>query len=713
LRGCLNDVELQAELLVHRFGFNKQDNKQDIVVVSDNAETNDLKPTRANILRVFQEHLIEQAKPGDVVVFHYSGHGSLVKDPDPLDTPECRRANNCHLNGTLVPSDPLPAQGRGSEIVVSDIMGRTLFLLMDAIATENLTVILDSCYSGASTRGNAVVRTAPSRLGRNGETLVASAEEIEYQKQWLARLNLPVDKFQKRREAGIAKGVALGSASRNQEALDVPFGDFHAGAFTYLLTRYLWQLPANQTTVTMQANLRRSTKAEASLRGYEQVPVVEVKPQSNNGQKPFYFLDFTAPVAEAVVTNTTSDRIEFWLGGISSQHLESANTVFTLLDPSGNALRDRSGQPIALQQTSRSRGSLLGYGTLPPEQMSAVQPGMLLRERIVGIPANPTLKIGLDASLGNQMERARQALETALGDRSVSRIEVLAVDGRSSVDYILGRLSEDYQRQLATTEDNLPPLDSLGIFTPVLSPVSGSFGRVGESATAAVNRLKPKLKLLLAGKILQDLATPASDLQVTGEIFAVSGNGPRIQLASRGARERGLGVEAIAPTSEPFPAGEAIQLTVENLEARELYLSCLAIDAGGNIAVLYPAHWDAPEEAARIDRNSALTIPRPEDEMELILRGAGFVELLTLISTQPLRNVLRALQTIARGRGVKRGFLPVGNDDPLAVLGNLLGDLDELSRSSREVATVAPRSTAQRSLDTSTLAAFSTVIEVK
>jgi hypothetical protein len=463
----------------------------------------------------------------------------------------------------------------------------------------------------------------------------------------------------------------------------------------------------------MQANLRRSTKAEASLRGYEQVPVVEVKPQSNNGQKPFYFLDFTAPVAEAVVTNTTSDRIEFWLGGISSQHLESANTVFTLLDPSGNALRDRSGQPIALQQTSRSRGSLLGYGTLPPEQMSAVQPGMLLRERIVGIPANPTLKIGLDASLGNQMERARQALETALGDRSVSRIEVLAVDGRSSVDYILGRLSEDYQRQLATTEDNLPPLDSLGIFTPVLSPVSGSFGRVGESATAAVNRLKPKLKLLLAGKILQDLATPASDLQVTGEIFAVSGNGPRIQLASRGARERGLGVEAIAPTSEPFPAGEAIQLTVENLEARELYLSCLAIDAGGNIAVLYPAHWDAPEEAARIDRNSALTIPRPEDEMELILRGAGFVELLTLISTQPLRNVLRALQTIARGRGVKRGFLPVGNDDPLAVLGNLLGDLDELSRSSREVATVAPRSTAQRSLDTSTLAAFSTVIEVK
>lgn len=717
LQGCLNDVELQHELLVHRFGFNPND----IVIVSDNAKTNDLKPTRANILRVFQEHLIKQAKPGDVVVFHYSGHGSLIKDPNPLDTPECKRVNNCDLNGTIVPSDPLPSQVTGSEIVVPDIMGRTLFLLMEAINTENLTVVLDSCFSGAGTRGNGVVRSVSTRLNRSGKALIASEEELDYQKQLLTQLNLSFEKFQRQRQAGIAKGVALGSASRNQEALDVPFGNFHAGAFTYLLTRYLWQLSANQTIVNLQANLIRSTKAEAMLRGYIQVPVVEVKPGSSNEQKRFYFLDFTAPPAEAVITNISGNQIEFWLGGISSQNLLSGNTVFTLLDQSGKTITDVSGQPILLQQASLSNGSLFSYGKLISGQINVVKPGMFLRERIVGIPANPTLRVGLDSSLGNETEQARTALQKALVYQSISRIEILPVDGRSPVDYILGRMTENYQGQLATPEqNNLPPVGTIGVFTPIMQPVNSSFGRVGESATAAINRLKPRLKLLLAGKVLQGLATSASDLQITGEIFTASGQGQRIKISSRGARERGVPIQTIATASQRFPSGEVIQFKVENQEDRELYLSCLAIDAGGNISVLYPANWDAPEEAARIDRSSSLIVPRPEDEVVLRLRGKGLVELLTLVSTAPLRNALRALQTIARGRGVKRGFLPVEGDDPLEVLGNLLEDVEEISRSSLSNAETAGVDVVSRSadrlgraIDTKTFAAFSTVIEVE
>jgi hypothetical protein len=437
-----------------------------------------------------------------------------------------------------------------------------------------------------------------------------------------------------------------------------------------------------------------------------------VEPKSGNEQKSLYFLDFTAPTAEAVITKLTGDQIEFWLGGVSSQSLASENTVFTLLDPSGKTITDNSGKPLELQQTSRSSGNLFGYGKLLSGQMSVIKPGMLLRERIVGIPANPSLKVGLDSSLGNEMEQARTALDTALLQQSVNRVEVLPVDGQSPVDYILGRLTEDYQRQLATTgEDNLPPLGSFGLFTPVLTPVSSSFGRVGESATAAINRLKPKLKLLLAGKILQGLASPSSDLQITGEIFAASGQGPRIQIASRGAREGGAAIQTIATASQPFPVGEAIQFKVENQEEQELYLSCLAIDAGGNITVLYPANWDVPEEAARIDRLSSLVVPRPEDDVVLRLRGSGLVELLTLISTAPLRNALRALQTIARGRGVMRGFLPVEGDDPLKVVGNLLADLEELSRGA--TIEVISRSAERRSLDTNTLAAFSTVIQVE
>ncbi|WP_223210404.1 caspase family protein, partial [Microcystis aeruginosa] len=44
----------------------------------------DKEATRENILQAFEEHLIQWAQPGDVVVFHFSGHGSQVFDPDQI-----------------------------------------------------------------------------------------------------------------------------------------------------------------------------------------------------------------------------------------------------------------------------------------------------------------------------------------------------------------------------------------------------------------------------------------------------------------------------------------------------------------------------------------------------------------------------------------------------------------------------------------------------
>ncbi|MDY7022566.1 MAG: caspase family protein, partial [Cyanobacteriota bacterium] len=138
LRGCVMDVELQKHLLIHRFGFNPSD----ILIVSDNSP---IKPTRENILEAFQEHLIKQAKPNDVAVFHYSGHGSLVKDPSPLALEECRQetgqVNSCQYNGTIVPINATPLNQQGETVTVSDIMGQTLFLLMSRLPTDKLRTV--------------------------------------------------------------------------------------------------------------------------------------------------------------------------------------------------------------------------------------------------------------------------------------------------------------------------------------------------------------------------------------------------------------------------------------------------------------------------------------------------------------------------------------------------------------------------------------------
>jgi hypothetical protein len=73
LGGCVTDVELQRELLIHRFGFKSSD----ILTLTDS------QATRENIETAFIEHLTEQAKAGDVVLFHFSGYGSRVKMASP------------------------------------------------------------------------------------------------------------------------------------------------------------------------------------------------------------------------------------------------------------------------------------------------------------------------------------------------------------------------------------------------------------------------------------------------------------------------------------------------------------------------------------------------------------------------------------------------------------------------------------------------------
>jgi len=73
LNGCVTDVRSMALLLEHRYGFDPKD----IKVLTD------AQATRQGILSAFETHLIAQARPGDVVVFHFSGHGSRVFDADP------------------------------------------------------------------------------------------------------------------------------------------------------------------------------------------------------------------------------------------------------------------------------------------------------------------------------------------------------------------------------------------------------------------------------------------------------------------------------------------------------------------------------------------------------------------------------------------------------------------------------------------------------
>jgi uncharacterized caspase-like protein len=73
LRGCANDVRRMRRTLVERFGFDESD----ILMMLD-TDPSTLQPTGGNI-RSSLRKLINSVEPGDVLVFHYSGHGTQVR----------------------------------------------------------------------------------------------------------------------------------------------------------------------------------------------------------------------------------------------------------------------------------------------------------------------------------------------------------------------------------------------------------------------------------------------------------------------------------------------------------------------------------------------------------------------------------------------------------------------------------------------------------
>ncbi|MEM9540913.1 MAG: caspase family protein [Cyanobacteria bacterium P01_E01_bin.42] len=311
LNGCLNDIDLQYNLLVHRFGFNPRD----ILVVTD-AEA-----TRTGILTAFEEHLLKQAKSDDVVIYHYSGKGSLAFNPNPITAIDARKDL---LSGTFVPVDgDLPSGYRQIGGTVPDIMGQTLFLLLSALKTENVTVVLDNCFVRSRSRCfSGVVR---SRDG--GQNILISDEESNYQQQLLSRLQMSPEAFIRNYRAGVPQGTVLTAISPAQLARESNIDGFSSGLFTYLITHYLWQENSNIEAIFQKI-------VSEIPQQFEQTPQYEIKAGNRDRQYNPYFIEIPNPPARGVVTKVQGDIVQLWLGGIDPRTVD-AGTMFAGIDGEG------------------------------------------------------------------------------------------------------------------------------------------------------------------------------------------------------------------------------------------------------------------------------------------------------------------------------------------------------------------------------------------
>ncbi|MGD2184234.1 caspase family protein [Lusitaniella coriacea] len=659
LDGCVNDTKLQKALLMGRFGFQEED----IVILTD------AQATREEILKTFKSHLIEQAKPGDVVVFHFSGHGSRVFDPNPI--------SNDGRNSTFVPYND---RALTSQSVVDDITGHTLFLLRYILGqkTQNITFVLDSCHSGGGTRGNVRVRAARNK-DENGDTYKLSAAEREYQQELLAELKMSPEDFQEKRKQNAAPGVVIASAQADQPAADYPFSGFVAGAFTYLLTQYLWQ----RTEDVERAIARVSNKVD---RISAQDPYLDVAASSQDKEKPVYFLEPQRTGADALVTAVRGNQATIWLGGMSQDSLYAIDEA--ILAP----ISDNEEVKTKVQITSRK--GLEAQATVTD---GTVKAGDLLQEYARMIPKDLQLKIGLDASLGAEMATAQTKL------KKLNRIQPIPAPAPNStysdnVHYILSRMTAEYREKIQGS--SLPPEGSICLFTPSLEVLPNSWDEPGESVASAVTRLDTKFQSLFAAHLVKTTLNAESSHLGIKATMRLEGQEDAIIAQSFTVRGEGMcGVKrcnsGASRGGETLQLGNVYQFLVENQSSSPLYIGMILIDPNLGVVVLFPNDFVDEEEdwdSAKLKAGRKLLIPDPEkDDFVLRAKVRDTAEVLIVASKHPLTNALARIRNWARTDGMRRGIVLRGGNDAVNLVTDLVVDLGNSRGESESVIAVEQR----------------------
>lgn len=126
LKGCVNDVNLMAKVLTEKYGFTAPNRR----MLTDKAAT-------AAAIRERLEWLVADAQPGDVLYFHYSGHGSQMVNQS-YDTEDFEPDNKDEI---IVPYD----NNWRDKVIRDDELKAVFDKVPYGVA---LTVVLDSCNSG-------------------------------------------------------------------------------------------------------------------------------------------------------------------------------------------------------------------------------------------------------------------------------------------------------------------------------------------------------------------------------------------------------------------------------------------------------------------------------------------------------------------------------------------------------------------------------------
>lgn len=260
LQGCVNDITNVYDVLVKYFGY----------ASTDIAMLQDRRATKSAILAGLRK-LVASGASGDRLVFHYSGHGSQVRDTDGDELSDGLDEILCPYDfdwdGTFVKDDDLAS------------------ILAEVKAGVSVEIILDSCHSGTGTREIVLDRTS---LAASTAPVAAVAD---LRSLWASRhcirpryLAPPADialraddiygeslRVRRIGDRATPEHVLWAACRPDQYSADADVGGKPGGAFTYFFCKHIRDTEGAVSRAELLKRIRASLKHE----GFSQVPQLE------------------------------------------------------------------------------------------------------------------------------------------------------------------------------------------------------------------------------------------------------------------------------------------------------------------------------------------------------------------------------------------------------------------------------------------------------
>lgn len=644
LNGCLTDVELQKEVLIHRCGFNSSD-----IITLTNEQA-----TRAQIENTFINHLTNQAQPSDIVVFHFSGYGRRLQ----LSQKLVYMGDKGEENASLMTLNSLVTADTG---VDNDLPEDTLKLLLRSLATPYVTTILDTSFNFPHVlRSYLRDRTLPQL-----EQWQLTPEELAFQQQLsdrqkskgnLAHLQMP--------------GTVFRAADTDKVAAEAQWTGFSAGLFTYALTQYLWEFTSPNS---IQVNL-------GQIGGVVEQFGKQTPGKSIDKHSLLMMSDPTTVGADGVVRAIEDDgKAQLWLAGLPALVLEyyGTNSRLAAIAP------ENSSQEIAatVQLQVRSRAGLTAKAQIISNNPTgSLQVGQLVQEAIRVLPRN----INLNVALGPSLERIERVDATS-AFAAIPRVSLITASD-VPVDYLLGRVQE-----AKTTDLTINSATRYGLLSRDRELIPNTAGEAGEAVKLAVQRLTPKLRSLLAAKLWRLTNNPgSSQLGVKATLETIS---PDKLVVMQQYSTRSPLVTSTAsnlPKSLQLPAiaiGSRIQYRVQNYSDFPIYLLLLGLDSSKSAIALYPLQ---PLPATNtleskpllqdfvIPPGETITVPQTATDFQWLMPPpTAIAETHLILSKASFTQTLAALQNGMQPTGEQKYIGSLAN--PLEVAQAVFQDLHNAS----------------------------------